>query len=306
MLDILLPLNRVSVYLEESLNSIREAQQQLLDKLRYDSKLILIVNGIDDHDINKIKSIVDRSKLIKYSIISNAEYGISNALNQGINDSNSRFIARTDDDDLVMKDRFVRQIETFNSDSSLVLVGTYAILIGAKDEDLGKLRHPRSYSDIRKFLLFQNCFVHSSVMFRRDILREVGLYRPDLDGVEDYDLWCRMSTRGKVINLPEYLVKHRIHDQQTTHTLNLESKLQLRKFFLSNFDARLQRFELNDKRKLRISHSLLALSLSRKYLSLKSKKRFFFLPYLFKSWILSPVFSTKIFLRILKFKWFSN
>ena len=88
MLDILLPLNRVSVYLEESLNSIREAQQQLLDKLRYDSKLILIVNGIDDHDINKIKSIVDRSKLIKYSIISNAEYGISNALNQGINDSN--------------------------------------------------------------------------------------------------------------------------------------------------------------------------------------------------------------------------
>jgi hypothetical protein len=185
-----------------------------------------------------------------------------------------------------------------SSDSSLLLVGTYAILIDANGEEFGKLKHPKSYSDIREFLLFQNCFVHSSVMFRRDILGEVGLYRTDLDGVEDFDLWCRISTRGKVINLPEYLVKHRIHVQQTTHALNLESKIQLREFFLGNFDAKMQHVELGRLRKLRISHSLLALALSRKYLSLKTKKRFFALAYLFKSWMLSPVFSTKIFLRI--------
>jgi glycosyltransferase involved in cell wall biosynthesis len=306
MLDILLPLNRASTYLEDSLNSIREAQQQLLEKLKYDSELILILNGINDHDINKIKSIVERIKLINYRIISSDEYGISNALNKGINDSNSRFIARADDDDLVMKDRFVRQIETMISDRSLLLVGTDAILIDARGENLGKLRHPKSYSDIREFLLFQNCFVHSSVIFRRDILEEVGLYRPDLDGIEDYDLWCRMSSRGKVINLPEYLVKHRIHDKQTTHALNPESNLQLREFFLSNFDVTTKGIELSYKRKLRLSHSLLALALSRKCLSMKTKKRVLALPYLFKSWILSPVFSTKIFLRILRFKCFSS
>jgi len=306
MLDILLPLNRVSVYLESSLRSVGEAQQYLSDKLKCDSNLILILNGLDNHDLKVIKSIAERSKLTKYRIISSDAYGISNALNKGINDSNSRFIARTDDDDLIMKDRFVRQIETFSSDSSLLLVGTYAILINASGKELGRLKHPKSYSEIREFLFFQNCFVHSSVMFRREVLQRAGIYRPELDGVEDYDLWCRISSLGKVINLPEYLVKHRIHDQQTTRYRNTISNHQLRQLFSRNLDERTNPGKLSVREKKRKSYSLLSINLAREYLSSKSIKRVLVLPYLFKSWIMSPVFSAKIFLKILKFKWYSN
>jgi glycosyltransferase involved in cell wall biosynthesis len=306
MLDVLLPLNRVSDFLEDSLSSIGIAQRYLLDKLKFESELILIVNGIEHQQINKIECIAERSNLIKYRIIQSENYGISAALNKGIGLSSSPFLARTDDDDLVMKDRFVRQIETFTSNSNIFLIGSYGILIDANGREIGRLKHPKSNSEIQEFLLFQNCFIHSSVMFRRAVLQDVGLYRPELDGVEDYDLWCRISNRGGVMNLPEYLVKHRLHDQQTTNTLNQKSNLQLRKIFLNNIEKNIYFGELTHLEKSRFSQSLLALNLSRRHFSLKSQKKFLSVPYLLKSWILSPVLSPRIFLRILKFKCFSR
>lgn len=306
MLDILMPLNRVSPFLKESLFSISIAQQRLSNELKCDSELILIVNGINDQSIIKIESLAAQIGLDNFRIITSSEDGISRALNKGIKESKAPYIARMDDDDVVMKDRFVRQIQELRSDSNLLLIGTYAKLIDANNNELGELRHPVLYSDIRKFLLFQNCFVHSSVMFRRDVLEEIGLYRPERDGVEDYDLWCRISSQGKVVNLPEYLVKHRIHDQQTSNKSNHHMNLKLRQLFIDNFDVLLKNIKISEKQKMRISNSFLALSLSRRYMSMRSVKRFFALPYLFKSWFLSPRFSTQIVLRILKFKWFSK
>ena len=306
ILDILLPVNRASEYLEDSLKSIAEAQQYLLDELQYKSILFIITNGLDYYDATRIKSIAERSNLCGYKVLTCESKGISNAINKGIHESNSPFIARADDDDLIMKERFVKQIENLKFDSTLLLVGTYATLIDGSNKELGKLDHPKSYSAIQDFLFFQNCFVHSSVMFRRSVLSEVGFYRPSLDGVEDYDLWCRISNRGKVINLPEYLIKHRIHDQQTTHILNFESDLRLKQIFLNNLNLRATGRTLSDREKHRICCSLLALNLSRRYLSLNSRKRVLAFPYMFKSWILSPVSMTRIFLRILKFKCFSK
>lgn len=41
-------------------------------------------------------------------------------------------------------------------------------------------------------------------------------YRPEFTVSEDYDLWCRLSEHGALVNLREALLTYRLHAQQVT------------------------------------------------------------------------------------------
>jgi len=51
-------------------------------------------------------------------------------------------------------------------------------------------------------------------MFRRDMARELGGYREDVEGSEDYEFWTRLVRRGRFVILPFVGLKYRVHDQQ--------------------------------------------------------------------------------------------
>jgi hypothetical protein len=59
--------------------------------------------------------------------------------------------------------------------------------------------------------LFDNPFVHSSVMLRKSVLDRVGLYTTDpaRQPPEDYELWSRMARQARVANLGERLTVYR-------------------------------------------------------------------------------------------------
>jgi hypothetical protein len=64
--------------------------------------------------------------------------------------------------------------------------------------------------------MFDNPFIHSSVMFRRAIVRdELGGYEPSFVSAEDFDLWSRVAERYPVRNLPQRLVDFRMHASST-------------------------------------------------------------------------------------------
>jgi hypothetical protein len=64
---------------------------------------------------------------------------------------------------------------------------------------------------IRWYHLFDNAFVHSSVVFRRSVVwNELGGYDASLPSSEDYDLWARVLERHAAANLPERLLSYRI------------------------------------------------------------------------------------------------
>src|SRR5437588_2383275 len=56
--------------------------------------------------------------------------------------------------------------------------------------------------------MFDNPFIHGSVLFRRDV---VGAYDPAFESAEDFDLWSRVAAHHLTANLPERLVDHRVH-----------------------------------------------------------------------------------------------
>ena len=71
--------------------------------------------------------------------------------------------------------------------------------------------HPVDDAQIRIGMLFDNFFVHSSVMMRKEALVEVGGYSEDVtrQPPEDYELWSRVMRHGQLANLAEPLLAYR-------------------------------------------------------------------------------------------------
>lgn len=125
---------------------------------------------------------------------------ISHALNTGIRKSFGEFIARIDADDLMRNDRLALQKNFLEQHEEVLCVGSQVTKINVSGLRIGRSSFPGSNKQITSTLLFRNCIAHPSVMYRRSSILEVNGYRPDFDGVEDYDLWLRLSMVGQIRN----------------------------------------------------------------------------------------------------------
>ena len=65
--------------------------------------------------------------------------------------------------------------------------------------------------NIIKNMMYKNCFIHSSAMFKKNYYKRVGGYNPFFYYAQDYDLWSRLSSVGEVGNLEKRLTFFRDH-----------------------------------------------------------------------------------------------
>jgi glycosyltransferase involved in cell wall biosynthesis len=152
----------------------------------------------------------------KFKVVVSKKPGISHALNTGIRESSGEFIARIDADDVMHKDRLMLQKNFLEKNHAVVCVGSQVTKINIHGTRIGRSSYPVSNEQITSTLLFRNCIAHPSVMYRRSSFLEVGGYRPDFDGVEDYDLWLRLSLIGQIRNMKSTLTSYRVWDNQIT------------------------------------------------------------------------------------------
>ncbi|WP_425607054.1 glycosyltransferase [Ornithinimicrobium faecis] len=141
--------------------------------------------------------------------------GLSVALNRGLAEMRTEYVARLDADDLSAPNRLERELVHLESRKDVVLVGSHAEIIDDTSEHVGVVRVPAG-GDVRKSLLRKNRFVASSVMFRRLAAIEAGGYNAHCRHAEDYDLWLRMAILGPVENLDETLTSYRVSNNQVS------------------------------------------------------------------------------------------
>ena len=179
----------------------------ILDQTYRDFEFIIVNNGSSDGTAAFLGSISDP----RVRIYHQADQGLASALNRGISLARGRYIARQDHDDLALPDRVMKQVRFLEAHEEYGLVGTRAeIWIG--DQPTGRYHdHPSNDVDLRFDLLFNNPFVHSSVMIRKSVLDQAGGYTTDpaRQPPEDYELWSRIARCCSVANLPERLTIYR-------------------------------------------------------------------------------------------------
>lgn len=166
---------------------------------------------IDDGSADDSWQIISSWSNPQLRIFSQDNIGLPATLNRGLSLATGRYIARQDQDDLLLPGRLKKQQTLLDREPEIGLVGTWAQIYAGSEPTQRLHCHPSSDAALRLRLLFDNPFVHSSMMMRADLLKQVGGYSEDpaLQPPEDFDLWSRMAPVCRIANIPEVLTVYR-------------------------------------------------------------------------------------------------
>lgn len=223
-------------FLEEAINSI-------LRQTFSDFEFLIIDDGSTDSSREVISSFVDRRIRL---VCNNKNIGLAASLNKGIALARGIYIARMDSDDISHSHRLAAQVDFMDRHSDVGVCGTWVTTFG--DGENLEWRYAVKSEDIKCSLLFESPFAHPSVMLRRSILIDNGIYYDEsLQVAQDYDLWTKLSEVTIFANLPSFLYYYRRHQGQIGQKKILEQAAASRKvrhFLLSKLTSSLTSADL--------------------------------------------------------------
>lgn len=197
---------------------LRAAVLSILDQTFKDYEFLIINDGSTDQSAKILAEFHDP----RIKIIHQKNMGLAATLNKGIALAQGKYIARQDQDDLSLPSRLEKQFHYMETHPDYALLGTQAdIWVNDLPTDRQHL-HANDHAVLCFELLFNNPFVHSSVMFRSDVVKELGGYSTDpaRQPPEDFELWSRISRSHCIANLPEVLLVYREVQNSMSRTGN--------------------------------------------------------------------------------------
>jgi glycosyltransferase involved in cell wall biosynthesis len=211
-------------YLSEAINSI-------LTQTYSNFEFIIIDDGSTDTSWALLKSYQD----IRICLIRNERnLGLSKSLNIGLAEAKGNFIARMDSDDFCYPTRLEKQISYIKLHPEIGILGTSYENIDQEGQLLSVCQNPTNHNEI----LWSNMAIaHPTVMMRYSVLKQIGGYQVD-GPAQDYDLWMRASAITKLANLPEVLLKYRIHTNsisQKKQDVQYKNSIKIVRKFCSKF-----------------------------------------------------------------------
>lgn len=224
-----MPVYNAEKYLIEAIDSI-------LLQTYTNFEFIIINDGSTDASANIINSYANSDPRVIH--VENDNQGISLSLNHGIKIARGEYIARMDADDISLPDRFKEQIKFMEDNKDIGVCGTWVDLIGDIRDGEYK-RHPTSDEELKVRLLFSVCFVHPSVIIRRELLiRTNNFYDPNYTSAQDYELWSRLKNCTQFANIPKTLMKYRVLSDSVSALAN-NSKTDKRYNLISGISNRI-------------------------------------------------------------------
>jgi glycosyltransferase involved in cell wall biosynthesis len=222
-ISIVMPVHGDAIFFESALQSCIESNDVSIE-------ILVVLDRPSTHTRKLAKSY--SLSLSNMRVLESAIPGISAALNLGIQNARSEFVARLDSDDLMVPSRLKIQKAVLMNNSEIDCCGSQVVHINESNLHIRKSNYPLSSGAISTRLTYTNSLAHSAVMFRKSIVLAQGGYRSIYDGAEDYDLWLRLNNQQNLINVPEYLTYFRIHEHQSAQnhpekSLLLSSKIRL-------------------------------------------------------------------------------
>ena len=213
LLSVIIPVYNVKrEYLVECLESILKQSYSNFEIILIDD------NSSNIETLNTLKEYENNSKIkIKYRKTNGM---ISVASNDGIKLAKGEFLVLVDNDDKLDQNAFYYLVEALNKDRTLDFIYT--------DEDKmdihGKYFEPHFKPDYSPdTLMGMNYICHLSCL-RTSLVREVGGFRKDYDGSQDYDLFLRILDKTKrIYHVPRILYHWRETPSSTSLALGNKS-----------------------------------------------------------------------------------
>jgi glycosyltransferase involved in cell wall biosynthesis len=188
---------------------LRQSIESILSQTFTDFEFLIIDDGSTDSTPEILEEYNERDERIR--IIHQENIGLTKSLNRGLGLSRGYYIARTDADDVSLRERLEHQVSFLDNHPEIGVLGSGAVTIDREGNVIHRFFPTTGPSVVRWRLIFGNCISHPTVLFRKNLVLEAGGYPCDSPVAQDYDLWSRLAFITEIDNLPEILVKYRLN-----------------------------------------------------------------------------------------------
>jgi len=194
MVTIIITAYNYDRYIERA---IRSCLDQSLDNEAYE---VIVVNDCSsDNTIPILENYKDQVRVFNLE----KNIGLAAARNFGVKKAQGQFVVFLDADDYIQRDLLFIQRTFLSENNSLDAVSVDYYMV---DERGNHLKHVNSEHEP----------IACGIMFRKDLLLDVGLYDESFRAREEEDLRIRFLDKYKIYNIILPLYRYRMHDSNLT------------------------------------------------------------------------------------------
>lgn len=189
----------MSVYNSEF--SVAESIDSILKQTYKNYEFLILDDGSTDNSLQIIKDMSKKNERIKL-LTNKKNLGLTKSLNILIQKSNGDLIARQDADDISRPERLQKQLNYLQK-YDLDFCTTRARIMKSK-----RIIPQISYFLPKKFAInFKNPFIHGTLLIKKSVLLDVGMYDENFYYSQDYKLFTDLledSYNFKIMRDPLY------------------------------------------------------------------------------------------------------
>lgn len=187
LVSIIIPYFKKKDYILEAINSI-------LNQTYQNFEVIIVYDDTDKSELSLIYNIQKLDRRIKV-LVNEKNLGAGLSRNNGIKNSNGKYIAFLDADDLWKKEKLEKQISLMEQNNFLITHTSYEILGNKKK--FSKIMIARNLNFNK---LLKSCDIGLSTVIIKKDLFDQSIKFSNIKTKEDYILWLLLTKKGYIFN----------------------------------------------------------------------------------------------------------
>jgi glycosyltransferase involved in cell wall biosynthesis len=194
-------------------------------------ELVLVDDGSTDGTVELIRCLVAEPGPLTIRAWFQPNSGVAAARNRGIEVARGDFILPLDADDIINSSMVADCVTTLTERPEVSIAFT-------DREDFGELAglYPSGSFELERLRYFNQ--IPYASMYRRDVWSDVGGYRSNVDGFDDWDFWVAAALRGhRGHHVPVPHLRHRRHSASYLGSIVASYELLFAQLILNNVAA---------------------------------------------------------------------
>ena len=198
------PLVSVIIPIFNSEKTLKKTLESIIDQTYDNFEIFLIDDGSTDSSKIIIDEFISAYPQYKIKYLFQQNQGASAARNVGLKNANGDYIALLDSDDFWHSGKIELQLEAFKNNKDIDFLATnrndekFGFFFGFKFEKITKIPS--------NLLLYKNFFLTPTVLFKREIIDDIGYFDEEMSHSEDLNYFLRISHKYNCYLYNESLV----------------------------------------------------------------------------------------------------
>ncbi|MDO5293778.1 MAG: glycosyltransferase [bacterium] len=217
----------MSVYKKAGVEEFRLSVKSILEQTYPPDQFVIVCDGPIEKDLrDEIKWLKESNKSLFTIVKLKSNHGLAYALNEGLKVCRNDLVARMDADDYSLPKRCEIQVDEYQKNPNLALLGGYTKHFRKDISDVSEKVNtfPINMNDIKKTFRRECPFSHPAMMYRKKAVLACGGYDSQLRRSQDHDLFSKMISNGyEGSNVNKVLLYFRANDECLARNKNRES-----------------------------------------------------------------------------------